>query len=189
MHAGPIWVHISLLGLLPTRNVRAREELVITVLIDMRLDVASRENLRAPLGSERALHADIVAHINEQARDVHENSHGRGTAGWAGEVLGRAVPRSDSGVQAFLAKDMIALQANWSDERAVAYRTHQMPVVAGDIVECPKVNQLPFRLHGERFQDDGTIQERVPRGEGLVHGSLEAPLTSRRQGLMSRILS
>lgn len=157
MHAAPIWVQMSLLGLLPTSNVRARQELEITVLVYMRLYVPSRKNLSAPLVGKRALDADIVAHVNEQARHVHEDGHGRGTAGWAGEVLGRALPGSDSGVQTFLAKDMIALQPNRSDKGAVAYRAHQMAVVAGNIVESPKVNQLPSRLHGE--QDGRTIQD------------------------------
>lgn len=36
-----------------------------------------------------------------------------------------------------------------------------MLVVGGDIVECPKVNQVLFRLHGEGFQEGRTIQGQI----------------------------
>lgn len=109
MLATPMRVQISLLSLLLTSNLRARHEPIVAVFIDVGLDMSPRENFTASFARERAFHADLVTHINEQAGDVHEDRHGGRTAGRAGEVFGRAGSRPDSGVQAFLAKYMVAL--------------------------------------------------------------------------------
>lgn len=65
MHASPVRVQISLSGLLPAGIVRAGEESGIAIFIDMGLDMASWENLRASSIGERAPHTNFVAHINE----------------------------------------------------------------------------------------------------------------------------
>ena len=124
MQTSSFGVHISLLGLLVTGNVGAVHESVIAVFIDMRLYMAPRNNLTASSVGVWTPHTYIVTHIDEQARHVHEDSHGGRTAGWTDEVFGRAGARLDGGIEAFLAKDMIALQPYWSNKRAVAYRTH-----------------------------------------------------------------
>lgn len=114
--------------------------------------MAPRDNLAATLPGERAFDADIVAHVDQEAGYIHEDVAGGRSAGRAVEVIAAGAETGDGGVEAFLAEDVIALESERADERTVAYRTHEVGVIAGDIVQGSIIHELvPVAFHPEKF--------------------------------------
>lgn len=61
---------------------------------------------------------------------------------------------------------MIASKAHWSDERAVADRTHEMVIIAGDVLQPAQIDQTVLvdgGIHGKKLSklhsgiDDGAL--------------------------------
>ena len=104
--------------------------------------MAPRKNLLASFLREGAFHPDVIAHIEQQTRDIHEDAIRRGPAGGTWKVLQADIKRSDGGIQTFLAKYVIALQSDGSYEGAVADWAHQMLIVFGNIIKSAKVHEL-----------------------------------------------
>lgn len=71
--------------------------------------MASRYNLAAPLTGKRASYPNIIAHVDQKAGYIHEHIRGRRTASRAFEVIATSPETSYSGIQTFLAEDMVAL--------------------------------------------------------------------------------
>ncbi|KAL2222120.1 hypothetical protein M432DRAFT_209356 [Thermoascus aurantiacus ATCC 26904] len=186
VHAPVIGAQVLLPSLLVAREARARHELVLAVLVDVGLDVSPGDNLLASLSGERASHADIVAHVDEEARHVHEDVSRRDAAGRAGEVLRTGVVGGDGRVETCLAEDMVALQADGSDEGAVAYRAHEVFIVARDVVEGAEVDEFveaAIRLHVEELpqlhpRGRSTRGEQISGISRSLHGT--CPPTSRQ---------
>lgn len=103
--------------------------------------MASRNNLLTSLIDHRAPDLNFIDHVDQQAGHAHRYFAGGGSAGWTRELdrVGRA-EGGDGRSQAFGAENMIALQAHGLDERTVAYRAHQVRIIAGDDIEGAQVD-------------------------------------------------
>ena len=96
-------------SLLIARIVGTIHQFISAILINMRLDMTSRNNLIAPLGEERTLYPDIITHVDQKAGYIHEHVGSGRSASRALEVVATSPEASYSGIQTFLAEDMVAL--------------------------------------------------------------------------------
>lgn len=163
MHAPLVWLEVFLPDSLATGIVGARHEAETAVLIHMRLDMTTRDKLLAALDSQGAPHLDLVTHVDQQAgytgRDVAGGGSARGTRELVG--IGRA-EGSNSGLEAFLAEDVIALETRRLDEGTVADRTHEVGIIVGNEIQSAQVNNfviVAFHLQGQKVLDIHIAQD------------------------------
>lgn len=152
MHAPLICLEIFVPNALATGIIGARHEAEATVFIQMRLDMTARNKLLTTLGGQGAPHLDLVTHVDQQAGYIGRNAAGGGSARGTREIVGIGRAEGSNGrLEAFLAKDMIALKARRLNEGAVADRTHEVGIIVGNEIQGSEVNDfvtVAFHLYG-----------------------------------------
>jgi hypothetical protein len=72
VHAFPLGAQVFLAGLLRASRDRAVYQLRLAILVDMQLDVSARHDFLAALVGIRTADSDIVAHVDQQPRNIAE---------------------------------------------------------------------------------------------------------------------
>jgi hypothetical protein len=135
VHATVFRVEVLLAGLPVAQGIRTIHKAVITVLVDVRLHMTAGHDLRAALRPERTLDPNVIAHVDQKPGHVEVDISCRRSAGRTREFVSTGGKAGDGGVETFLTEHMVALQAYGADERTVADGTHQMVIVAGDVIK------------------------------------------------------
>lgn len=87
MQAPLLRIQIHLPRLLLARLGRTIHQSIIAVLPDMSLEMAPRHDLGTAVTGERAFHADVVTHVYQETRHVHEGVIGGRAAARTLEVI------------------------------------------------------------------------------------------------------
>ncbi|PWY89019.1 hypothetical protein BO70DRAFT_158779 [Aspergillus heteromorphus CBS 117.55] len=152
-------------GLLAAGAVRAVDEPVAAVLVDVRLDMAPWDDFTAAFVAERAAHADFIAHVDQQTRHIEVDAPRGGATGGTCKVVSTRGERGDGGIQAFLAEHMVALETHRANEGAATYRTHEVVIVGGDGLQRAEVDNLVSVagcLHREQFLEGDACHNPIP---------------------------
>ncbi|KAB8261082.1 hypothetical protein BDV32DRAFT_41972 [Aspergillus pseudonomiae] len=166
MHAFVFCAQVLLSSLLRTEDIGTIQKSVAAIFVHMGLNMASWNDFLAAFSPKRALYPYIVAHIDQESRDVKVDPSCWRSTGRAFELVSTGRKGGDSSVQTFLAEHMIALQSHWAYVWTVAYCTHEMIVILGNIVQRAEVDNLikvAARLHRKKLVDIHLAQVRPVR--------------------------
>lgn len=109
MHAFVFCTQVLFPSLLRAKDIWAVQKSVAAVFVDVGLNMASWNDLLATFGFKRTPYSYIVAHIDQESRDVKVDPSRWRSAGRAFELVSAGGKGSNRCVQTFLTKHMIAL--------------------------------------------------------------------------------